>query len=52
VADLVGAGELGFDAALVNSCLFAGDGDPVAKLAEMRAAIDATALPEDAIAAR
>jgi thiazole synthase len=52
VADLVGAGELGFDAALVNSCLFAADDDPVAKLAEMRAAIDATVLPEDAIAAR
>ena len=52
VADLTGAGELGFDAALVNSCLFAGDTDPVAMLADMRAAVNATARPEDAVPAR
>ncbi|MFG1610395.1 hypothetical protein [Actinoplanes sp. NPDC049265] len=44
VADLTGAIELGFESALVNSCLFAEGADPVAMLARMRAAVDAGAL--------
>lgn len=43
VGDLLEAADLGFDSALVNSCLFADGPDPVAALAEMRAAVDAHA---------
>ncbi|SCL27356.1 thiazole synthase [Micromonospora pallida] len=44
VADLTEAIELGFESALVNSCLFTDGADPVEVLARMRAAVDAAAL--------
>lgn len=44
VSDLTQAIDLGFESALVNSCLFAEGADPVEVLARMRAAVDDAAL--------
>ena len=41
VADIVDAFDRGFDSVLVNSCLFADGADPVARLVEFRATVDA-----------
>ena len=42
-ADLIQAQDLGFQSALVNSCLFASGADPVAVLTQMRAALEGAA---------
>jgi thiazole synthase len=51
-ADLTKAQDMGFDAALVNSCLFASGTDPVAALAALRTALEDTAAePRNAVRA-
>ena len=52
VDDIQEAVSLGFDSALVNSCLFTDGADPVAVLGRIRAAVDGAARPKDAIGAR
>lgn len=48
-ADLIEAQDLGFQAALVNSCLFANGAGPVAVLAEMRATLEGAVDPWPAV---
>jgi thiazole synthase ThiGH ThiG subunit len=50
--DLRQAADLGFEAALVNSCLFADGADPVAVLTRMRAVMDDATPLRDAVGTR